>query len=67
MPEVDVQSMLHQHEAPIMHDTHRSPPLILIFVSKTRQTVVRRLSLCLAKMLSGANAFRISEHQLNPR
>jgi hypothetical protein len=50
-----------------MHDTHRSPPLILIFVSKTRQTVVRRLSLCLAKMLSGANAFRISEHQLNPR
>src|SRR5208283_3504221 len=44
MPEVDVQSMLHQHDVPIVNDAYHSPPLIPIFVLTIAQTVVHRLS-----------------------
>jgi hypothetical protein len=44
MPEVDVQSMLHQHEVPIVNDACRSPLLIPIFVLKNPQTGMHRLS-----------------------
>lgn len=44
MPEVDVQSMLHQHEVPIVNDAYRSPLLMPIFVLKNAQTRMHRLS-----------------------
>src|SRR5208337_4921871 len=43
MPEADGQSMLHQHEVPIVDDAHGTPLLVLKFVLKIPQAVVHRL------------------------
>ena len=44
MPEIDGQSLLYQHQVPILDNPHWTPLLVFVLVLESLQTIVKLLS-----------------------